>query len=201
MSVDDVTQKLEAAKRYLGYARSHAESLQRCSDEEAEKEMEYFLLTKVAAVQNLIRYQQITQPNAKLHAPSVSSYENVPALSNVFWAWFARNKIAHDFMTFMGEETHDVYFGDQPVIYKRQQVVHTCICFKPLLVPRKPHKPEEDLVSISPPQTGIKPGALAMEVLTFWEFVCQYIVYGTNDLYDYKTLWQRFEESKSGVTH
>jgi hypothetical protein len=74
--------------------------------------MDHFLLTLTAAVQNIKEALPYDNGHSILNAPRRRTIVMVPEIAPVYWAWHARNHVAHDYISLVMNKDAELAFGD-----------------------------------------------------------------------------------------
>ena len=173
-------------ERFFRYARHHADHLGTWSDVDTlHYAMDHFLLTLAAAVQNIQAALPRIGMHSVLNAIQRQTLSAVPEIAPIYWAWQARNHVAHDYISLVMNREAELAFAGGWACLNGAALNEG---FVAMLQPIR----GEDNEVLEPP--NMSPKVLADTAIDFWESVYRFVL---NDRrtsrFKFKELWDHYK--------
>ena len=181
----------DAIGRLFSYADCHLTSLGQSFEQASIRwALDHFLMTHVAAVQNLMAAAGTNPAGGKLlNAPSLDTLKAVPDIAPVLWAWEARNSVAHRYLEFLSGALFSGALGGAPIGALAIGGSDTPFLHAVL--------DEKGQSIAAPTQFASNPFGLAVTVLDFWKATYAYVLANPQpgDRYKFTDLWANYKNA------
>jgi hypothetical protein len=159
---------VKAVERLLRYSAFHAEYLSRFVEgEDLKFHLDHFLLTLTAAAQNIIGLAPNGRDGSWINAPTALTLRTNPSLQAVCWAWYARNHVAHSYVTLVWSDEAELTFGDGFGTLNGSAINAV------LKIELQPVEDDEGNAIFAP---EAQPHEVAEESLSFWRSALAYVL-------------------------